>query len=75
MAIVKQRGWESSLGVNVGAAGISTAKPGTIKCLHAHFAHYLATGHNTVGNWVQQELDSHRQSCQATKTTPHGSDA
>ncbi|CAM9242552.1 unnamed protein product, partial [Ascophyllum nodosum] len=56
VAIVNQRGWESSLGTKVGAGGISTAKPGTIKCLHAHFAHFLATGQNTVGKWVQQEL-------------------
>lgn len=52
--IIRQRGWESSLGLSVGVAGIS--KPTTIKCLHTHFAHFLATGENVVGGWVQHAL-------------------
>ncbi|CAM9527467.1 unnamed protein product, partial [Sphacelaria rigidula] len=43
-------GWEPSLGLSVGVAGIS--KPTNIKCLHTHFAHFLATGENVVGEWV-----------------------
>lgn len=52
--VIRRRGWESSLGLAVGVAGIS--KPGTIKCLHTHFAHFLATGQNIVGKWVQEAL-------------------
>lgn len=29
-----------------------------VKCLHLHYAHYLASGgDNLVGSWVQSELD------------------
>ena len=31
--------------------------PQQVKCLHLHYAHYLATGDNMVGEWCQQELD------------------
>lgn len=27
-----------------------------VKCLHAHFAHFLATGDNIVGEWTQKAL-------------------
>jgi hypothetical protein len=27
-----------------------------VKCLHSHYAHYLATGNNVVGEWVAQAL-------------------
>lgn len=27
-----------------------------VKCLHAHYAHYLATGNNLVGKWVEEAL-------------------
>lgn len=29
-----------------------------VKCLHTHYAHYLATGQNIVGEWVQAALDN-----------------
>lgn len=29
-----------------------------VKCLHLHYSHYLATGRNLIGEWVQQALDS-----------------
>lgn len=53
---IRLRGWESSLGLTVGVAGIT--KPGTIKCLHTHFAHFLATGQNLVGQWVNDALNA-----------------
>lgn len=53
--VIRRRGWELSLGLTVGVAGIS--KPGTIKCLHTHFAHFLATGQNVVGRWVRDALN------------------
>jgi hypothetical protein len=28
-----------------------------VKCLHAHYAWYLAGGNDPVGRWVQQQLD------------------
>eukprot|EP00039_Didymoeca_costata_P016745 m.304956 g.304956 ORF g.304956 m.304956 type:complete len:204 (-) comp16443_c5_seq2:31-642(-) len=33
--------------------------PFQVKCLHAHYAHYLAEGRsgNLIGQWVQDELD------------------
>jgi hypothetical protein len=27
-----------------------------VKCLHAHYAHYLATGADPVGRWVEERL-------------------
>eukprot|EP00967_Tisochrysis_lutea_P149798 scaffold288761_cov28-Tisochrysis_lutea.AAC.1 len=32
--------------------------PNQIKCLHTHYAHYLATGKSVVGSWVQEVLDA-----------------
>jgi hypothetical protein len=33
--------------------GIGGLMPGwTLKCLHLHYAHYLATRHNPAGQWV-----------------------
>jgi hypothetical protein len=29
-----------------------------VKCLHVHYAHFLATGDNIVGEWVQELLDA-----------------
>jgi len=34
-----------------------------IKCLHAHLAHYLATGNNPVGEIVRARLDSFPGNC------------
>ena len=28
-----------------------------VKCLHAHYAYFLAGGHDPVGQWVQDQLD------------------
>ncbi|KAG7395879.1 hypothetical protein PHYBOEH_003083 [Phytophthora boehmeriae] len=55
LEIVKGRGWEFVLR-DVGIAGIRDFT--NVKCLHTHYAHYLATGNNVVGEWVQQLLDS-----------------
>lgn len=30
--------------------------PERVKCLHALYAHYLATGDNPVGRWVEEQL-------------------
>ncbi len=39
-----------------------------IKCLHAHYAWYLAGGDDPVGEWVAQHLD--RSAGRPTKETP-----
>ena len=31
--------------------------PEQVKCLHLHYAHFLATGDNLVGEWCQNALD------------------
>ncbi|MEO1061706.1 MAG: DUF501 domain-containing protein [Actinomycetota bacterium] len=36
-----------------------------VKCLHAHYAHFLAGGDDPVGRWVQASLDA------AGETRPH----
>lgn len=37
-------------------AGVGGTRRG-VKCLHAHFAHWLAGGHDAVGEWVALQLD------------------
>ncbi len=32
--------------------------PEQVKCLHLHYAHFLATGDNLVGEWCQNALDA-----------------
>ena len=50
-AFVQDRGWDSLR--TVGVAGI---RDGGTKCLHAHYAHFLATRANPVGAWVHERL-------------------
>lgn len=38
-------------------AGVGGTRRG-VKCLHAHFAHWLAGGDDAVGEWVAQQLDA-----------------
>jgi hypothetical protein len=38
-------------------AGVGGTRRG-VKCLHAHFAHWLAGGDDVVGEWVAQQLDA-----------------
>ena len=39
------------------SAGVGGTRRG-VKCLHAHFAHWLAGGNDAVGEWVAQQLDA-----------------
>ncbi|ETN12198.1 hypothetical protein PPTG_09091 [Phytophthora nicotianae INRA-310] len=55
LELVKGRCWEFVLR-DVGIAGIRDFT--NVKCLHTHYAHYLATGNNQIGEWVQELLDS-----------------
>lgn len=51
--LVKRRRWEYVLR-DVGIAGIRDFT--NVKCLHTHYAHYLATGNNQIGEWVHELL-------------------
>ncbi|KAK1931804.1 hypothetical protein P3T76_012736 [Phytophthora citrophthora] len=55
LEVVKGRRWEFFLR-DVGIAGIREFT--NVKCLHTHYAHYLATGNNQIGEWVQELLDN-----------------
>lgn len=52
--VIRKRGWKASY---VGGVG-GIVNPYNIKCMHCHFAHYLATGSNVVGRWTQEALDA-----------------
>lgn len=39
------------------SGGVGGTRRG-VKCLHAHYAWYLAGGDDPVGRWVQEQLDS-----------------
>lgn len=39
------------------SGGVGGTRRG-LKCLHAHYAHYLAGGDDPVGRWVQAQLDA-----------------
>ena len=43
-----------------------------VKCLHVHYAHWLATGSNLVGSWVQEALDNKVDEQAKTKTKGKG---
>ncbi len=51
--VVEKKHWVRALR-DVGIAGIRN--PASVKCLHTHYAHYLATGQNLVGQWVHEAL-------------------
>ncbi|RLN26588.1 hypothetical protein BBJ28_00012100, partial [Nothophytophthora sp. Chile5] len=51
--LVTSRRWEFFLR-DVGIAGIRDFT--AVKCLHTHYAHYLATRNNLIGQWVQELL-------------------
>lgn len=53
---IMQRKWQGAF-LNRGVAGIRD--PATIKCLHAHAAHYWSgCKENIVGKWVSEEIHS-----------------
>jgi hypothetical protein len=53
---IRQRKWERAFSTsNRGVAGIRN--PASVKCLHAHLAHYLSgCQHNIVGKWVAERV-------------------
>jgi|AntRauTorckE5430_2_1112549.scaffolds.fasta_scaffold76900_1 hypothetical protein len=46
-------GYQKAL-LECGVGGVAYASQ--VKCLHVHYAHYLATGKNLIGEWVSEEL-------------------
>lgn len=51
------------------SGGVGGTRVG-VKCLHTHYAHYLATGDDPVGEWVQQRLDEAESAGAASNTAP-----
>ena len=41
------------------SGGVGGTRQG-VKCLHTHYAHYLAVGDDPVGAWVHERLDEYR---------------
>jgi hypothetical protein len=71
LKLVQERKWEPALDLRRGVAGIS--RHTTIKCLHAHLAHYLSGGRgskdNIVGRWVLEAIIEMLREKEATTNT------
>ncbi len=50
--MVNEKGWSEALGILRGVAGQKNFS--SVKCLHAHYAHWLATNNDIVGEWVHE---------------------
>jgi hypothetical protein len=54
-AYVQQRKWDQAFSVGRGVAGMSNFA--TVKCLHAHVAHFWSGCHdNLIGQWVAEHI-------------------
>lgn len=60
----------SELGPPVPGEPSAGGMPERVKCLHALYAHYLATGDNPVGAWVAERVEP--MACPAPCVTPDG---
>ena len=57
-AFAEREGYDAVLrGCGVGGLRV----PEQVKCLHLHYAHYLATGDNIVGEWCRDALNEARE--------------
>jgi hypothetical protein len=55
--LIQSRRWESAFAIDRGVAGIRNF--GSVKCLHAHTAHYLSgNSDNLIGQWVMEAIAS-----------------
>jgi len=56
---IQNNNWENELHRGVGVAGMRGPLYDGVKCLHAHYAHYLCRPQdkNLIGFWVQELLD------------------
>ena len=54
---IQEQNWQEAFAISKGVAGIRN--PASIKCLHAHAAHYWSGCiENKVGKWVSEEIQS-----------------
>lgn len=51
------------------SGGVGGTRRG-VKCLHAHFAHWLAGNDDAVGQWVSEQLDLRQQPRAERRTSP-----
>ena len=51
------------------SGGVGGTRTGT-KCLHAHYAHFLAGGDDAVGRWVFDQLPPHEREVPVTISVP-----
>ena len=52
---IRKRNWQDAFGENRGVAGIRN--PASVKCLHAHAAHYWSgCEENIIGKWVAEKV-------------------
>ena len=64
---VIEKKWDTHL-QKCGIAGMRTFL--SVKCMHTHLAHYLATGDNVLGKWTQELLENeNNKSLEAMSTT------
>jgi len=62
--LAAREGMEDAVALWPDRAGVGGGRPGSLKCLHAHYAQYLAGEDNPVGEAVHGELkDAQRLSC------------
>jgi hypothetical protein len=54
---VLQNAWGRELAGRVGDKGAAGGARGSVKCLHAHLAFRLASGHGQVGGWCLDALE------------------
>jgi hypothetical protein len=65
---IRQRNWQDAFGENRGVAGIRN--PASVKCLHAHAAHYLSgCEENVIGKWVVEKVLQLISDVASTKST------
>ena len=55
VSLARREGYDAVL-EKCGVGGLRV--PTQVKCLHLHYAHFLATKDNLVGEWCQNELDA-----------------
>lgn len=55
------------------SGGVGGTRRG-VKCLHAHFAHWLAGNEDAVGEWVAAQLDARHQPRAERRTAPESTE-
>ena len=68
VSLAKREGYDAVL-EKCGVGGLRV--PTQVKCLHLHYAHFLATGDNLVGEWCQNALDAKEKQARDVTSAPH----